>query len=452
MGSTSCTDCGLGTSQSASGQTDCVECAIGLYAENVGSSSCDPCLAGTFAVDRGSTSCTSCPAGRYQDTFGAYQCIDCEVGKYTNLSGQSTCLRCSSEKGPEYTSPVGSRECSECIAENYWADGICEPCPVGVDCREPGSTLEQLLVSPGWYRFQPTSTDVYECPKYLDCVGGNGTGDALCSQYAEGYLCSTCVTGYYVRDAVASCSPCGNVDDLWWIPPGILVCVVGCIAFIIYWQRTCIYGWIQRNEEWLENNRRDISARLTALFVNMQIIVLIQSNHLELGGEETPQPYAGFVNALSMFSMDLVQMMPADCLAEQTWSHYDSLLLETFTPILILVVIFLVDIVRCCTSQPQQVNRPRARRGAAKRTSVMHSDAEAAASVRLKHLGYFMAFMILVLPSISRRVCQTFQCTSYDDSEYELLVANLAISCHTRKHMYFQYYAAIMLILYPIGT
>ena len=53
-------------------------------------------------------------------------------------------------------------------------------------------------------------------------------------------------------------------------------------------KRSYIEDWFKRNSEWLRKSSRDISARLVAVFVNMQIIVLIQSNHTELGGKPTP--------------------------------------------------------------------------------------------------------------------------------------------------------------------
>lgn len=208
----------------------------------------------------------------------------------------------------------------------------------------------------------------------------------------------------------------------------LLFLVLGTALAFAFHQRKFIGDWLETHSEWIRAWGQDVTARLTALFINMQIIVLIQSNHSELGGQPTPAPYRQFIDALSIFSLDLIQMMPADCMVENNWTHYDSLLVETLTPIILLTIIFLIGCIR-----------------GLKKTA--HSAEE-----RLQHLGYFMVAMLLVLPTISRRVCQTFQCRSYDDGDFVLLLSDLATSCKSSKHEAFAVYAILMTCLYPIGT
>ena len=139
-----------------------------------------------------------------------------------------------------------------------------------------------------------------------------------------------------------------------------------------------------------------------------------------------PSPYGPFIKYLSALSLDLVQIMPADCVVENSWSHYDSLLVETMTPILVLVLIlftYVIQLVRCV-------------------------------SVRAEHkrIGRFLVVIILVLPTISRRICQTFQCRIYDDGDFSLLVSDLATSCVGAKYDFFYYYSALMVCIYPLGV
>ena len=171
-------------------------------------------------------------------------------------------------------------------------DGDCFECPTGAVCDTPGSTLTDLTIAPGFFRFTPSSTEIYECHKALDCVGGNVTGTQLCSKQASGLLCSACQRGYYVRDAIAACTLCGDVNDLWWLGPAIFIFLVTVAAIAAYVKRSFIRDWFKRNSDWLRKSSRDISARLVAVFVNMQIIVLIQSNHDELGGQPTPSVHS----------------------------------------------------------------------------------------------------------------------------------------------------------------
>ena len=85
----------------------------------------------------------------------------------------SSCQVCKNEKGERYTSTEGADGCDVCIEGYYMdADGACRNClsvVVGADktfpgvmCPAPsshggGSTLSQLLLQPGYYRFEPSS-------------------------------------------------------------------------------------------------------------------------------------------------------------------------------------------------------------------------------------------------------------------------------------------------------
>ena len=120
-------------------------------------------------------------------------------------------------------------------------------------------------------------------------------------------------------------------------------------------------------------------------------------------------------------------MLPADCMVENNWSHYDSLLVETLTPILVLF----------CMGVGDLVQRLRGKESA---------------SAWKTHVGWFVVMILLVLPTISRRVCSTFQCQSYDSDDYRFLVADLSTSCLTKEHRAYEVYAIVMVIAYPIGV
>ena len=42
-------------------------------------------------------------------------------------------------------------------------------------------------------------------------------------------------------------------------------------------------------------------------------------------------------------------------------------------------------------------------------------------------MGYFMVAILLVLPTISRRICQTFRCKAYDNGEHKFLEMDLEV-------------------------
>ena len=76
-------------------------------------------------------------------------------------------------------------------------NGECESCPEGTDCSRVGTTLASLNNLEGWYRFDVSSTTVYECPNQKNCVGGEIESDkpgatSPCKKGSGGALCAIC--------------------------------------------------------------------------------------------------------------------------------------------------------------------------------------------------------------------------------------------------------------------
>ena len=111
----------------------------------------------------------------------------------------SSCQLCKHVKGDRYTSLAGSSQCDKCIA-NFFKDDddACRDClgvvegatkrSPGVDCSQAGTTLAQLPMLPGHFRFAASSESAYVCTFPENCVGGNGTGAQLCKQGSRGPL------------------------------------------------------------------------------------------------------------------------------------------------------------------------------------------------------------------------------------------------------------------------
>ena len=62
---------------------------------------------------------------------------------------------------------------------------------------------------------------------------------------------------------------------------------------------------------------------------------------VELGGKSAPV-YTSWVDGMSELTLDFVQLMPVDCLVASKWNHYDSLMLATLFPFVILLVILAI--------------------------------------------------------------------------------------------------------------
>ena len=46
--------------------------------------------------------------------------------------------------------------------------------------------------------------------------------------------------------------------------------------------------------------------------------------------------YDSFLNMMSWICLDFIQFVPMSCMVNTRWSHFDSLLLETLTPLMVL--------------------------------------------------------------------------------------------------------------------
>ena len=98
----------------------------------------------------------------------------------------------------------------ECVTGEYWSDRVCAPCEVGTysvtdpstilslseltqqqvcqACPDGASTCygDTVVLEEGYWRISQQATSTMSCPYEGSCGGGEGTGDALCSDGYEG--------------------------------------------------------------------------------------------------------------------------------------------------------------------------------------------------------------------------------------------------------------------------
>ena len=201
-----CYECSLGEfSTSDPGATECT-CLPGAYKGT--DDLCHLCPAGEYSEAVNSENCTSCPAGSFPTdnatdndgagvTFGARACVPCPAETYSTDPKAALCTPC--ERGR--TSSGGATACNDCV-ERYYYDlkkQECVACVNRVQCRA-GTTLATWDVERGFWRRNPESTTIYECPPgRSSCKGGIGmTGDEICGDRFIGRLCSKCDTGFYL--------------------------------------------------------------------------------------------------------------------------------------------------------------------------------------------------------------------------------------------------------------
>lgn len=428
-GSATCEDCPAGRYVSSAGQVSCEVCIAGYFQDAEGQSQCKPCSQGYYSDSDNATQCNICPAGKRSDPASP-ECDICEAGKFSQKAGQSICEYC---PYPHYSS-AGADFCDACEVgymfdpfsgrqhENRsYADEYCLQCNVELADCEVFSTLNNFSLLPGHFRFTINSTDIYPCPN-LNCKGGEVVGDSSCASGSGGALCDECDNGYY-RSADA-CLPCSEAAG--WVETTVIVGTASVVLVLAMLVLAKFYG--ERMTQWYEANETRIlefEQKLTAIFVTMQIILLMSESHASLGGSTMPDPYASFLDKLSFMSMDFLSIMPTDCI-KQT-GHWEYMLFSTLVPLVAFLLVALV----CLVLRDD------------KKTFVIR--------------GYFTSFILLMLPIISRRVCHTFRCDWYDAGNplvepVELLRVDLTVDCTTEEYWQMFNYALLMVAIYPFGV
>ena len=141
------------------------------------------------------------------------------------------------------------RICSPCPqgqVQWQWGQLSCLPCTAaGIECSHQGT----LNLDRGFWRpnqtfaegfgYSPASAQltVSRCLYVRDCLGGNSSGDSMCSVDSNGILkshgmwCAACREGFYRSDSTGDCERCQAWEHaLFWLMLLVLI-LIGMIAY-----------------------------------------------------------------------------------------------------------------------------------------------------------------------------------------------------------------------------
>lgn len=140
-----------------------------------------------------------------------------------------------------------------------------------------------------------------------------------------------------------------------------------------------------------------------------------------------PDVYQRFLDRVDALNFDFSWMFSSGCIFDV--GFHDRLLLSTIVP---LGVMFLMGITYSVALR-------------------RHSQSEDALQVVWqKHVSMALLVTFLVYTSVSSVVFQTFGCDPLDDG-CNYLRADYRIRCDSPKHQAFRVYAAVMVVVYPVG-
>ena len=247
QGSGAPTPCPVNTYMPDTGASVCLNCPTFATTASTSATSIAmcTCVQGFYesADGNGATICSACPEGATTSGAGATSVSECtcQQGRYFTvaLDGTATCPIC-----PEgaTTSGAGATSVSECTCQpTLFLDeaGSCSQCAAleqpgmgGTNCAQPGSTLDDLEVQPGFWRQNISSRLVRKCTLNPDaCIGGNITSQ--CAPGHRGPLCDLCEDNYHGGNGKA-CTLCeGSVGVSIAMPIlGVLIAVGVVIALL----------------------------------------------------------------------------------------------------------------------------------------------------------------------------------------------------------------------------
>jgi len=432
----------------------------------------------------------TCPLGRWMRQDGrmqidfdgcAFECLPGTYGASPFLTSAADCTACPTGK----TSPVGAASLQACSCpllfyDNGAEQGSCVSCPLDrTDCTRLGITLSTLPLQPNFWRVSARSEQVLPCFTDSVCIGtanaltrnaadtgrrlqdgvaldpdpASTYGDGICRVGHVGPFCEVCAAAWY-RGADSICRDCeaagGSVEATIAIPIVLLVLALGVAVYFIYrTQRSAIRAAARAAMEAasadmssatiegaVEGGLEDRLGRhnLRGLLVRVKIFLsLIQviTQISRVFSVTFPPVFTGLLRWIGFLQLDVFTVIPLPCIFESDF--HSLLLLRTIIPLAIMSLL-------SCTSWLL-----------VREASVSSERGEARALLGGVLINLTFMILFCVYPSTSSTIFTTFQCEDLDDGS-SWLRADLSIDCNSSKHVAMTTYAAIMIVVYPLGA
>ncbi|GMH68263.1 hypothetical protein TrST_g5438 [Triparma strigata] len=423
-------DCASGKFSPA-GASICTSCDAGKHSSSSGSSEdiCVDCDAGTFSEQGRSSdgSCEKCVIGK---AASAGFCEDCPLGSYAPGEGFAVCLPC-----PPNQFPKEDQTGCEVIT-GYYTDGVegqSIPIPTGVSETATGMTLEALEILPGYWRTSSTSKEILACLNSIHCKWGVDTTD-LCAEGYTGPLCAVCASGFAAVGVGESltCNVCNTGSEA-------AVSIAVAIVLLIFTAVLACYlnkGFGEDVQSLLRQRSLASSEAVNSVaqkFEKYQPIIKIIFTYFQVVGS------LGFLYGLNfppifstatsifggIFSLDFISIMPLGCIAPADF--YVKLVVYTALPLILGAILIVWYTILSSSSSPERQN------------------------LKVKVFQVFLALTFIVLPSVSVKIFSTFACHTFDGDYGSYLKADFSLDCTTDTHKFHMFYAAFMVICYPVG-
>ena len=485
------------------------ECPRGSFC-SVGSGSPTACPAGSYGAATGlasDSSCQPCAPGYWCAQGFANPCGSNTYNPRQFGNSLSYCLPCpdASISDPGSTGPEDCLCAASYFAANTTEAGepVCQLCPVGSACDEPGATLASLPVLEGYYRDSGASEDLRRCPDFggvSSCIGGVGAAEGPCKPWTQGPYCQLCNvtdTSRYFSAEASACLPCegsAGASILIGIGSSLAAIVVGLVVVFMKPHRNV--PALSMLSRWLARMYSQLSLRAKA----KQLLGLYQvaTRISDVYEVSMPGAMARLLSFLELFNFNLPRLgLPLQCLSIGTYQQ--QLAITMLMPLVfaaIIVIGFLVHslVGRSATEKlldqafelkaafPQngEVQEIVAkaivegRSGSADGTSGGVLNQETVTKLRniaqellkpslrrrvkrcvlagvMSALPWLLTLTFLVFPMVSSAAFRAFSCEEFEDGR-SFLRADYGVECGTDEHYRAKGLAWLGIVLYPGGT
>jgi hypothetical protein len=173
------------------------------------------------------------------------------------------------------------------------------------------------------------------------------------------------------------------------------------------------------------------------------VVMQLLTQFISITGTQYPSIYGDYLKWLDIINLDMSWLLSAGCILRV--SFYNKLLITTLAPIVVAVVLGLIHLrVRHVYRTVNAIRHPATQRQKSSRTDALEH-------AKAKHTSAFLTFTFLIFSTVSTVVFQTFACDDLIGTNQSWLRTDYSVSCDTDIHDVYEAYAAVMIVIYPIG-
>ena len=119
---------------------------------------------GKYSPANATSACMSCPSPRWTTGKGSQFCDACRAKYYLTSSEQGSVWQ------GTWGTDVTARERDQCDPDPSNQAGACCKCVDGASCPV-GTTIESMIIDPGYYRHSYTTAQLVVCKHEFACAG-----------------------------------------------------------------------------------------------------------------------------------------------------------------------------------------------------------------------------------------------------------------------------------------